>query len=790
LVFLDLPKNRHMRVGSRLIERYIIGAVLPYVLLSLLLLTAILFAQQAARFGELLMGIRVPAGIVADLALSLLPNVLVFTLPMGLLTGILIGFSRMGSDSELVAMRSAGVGTWQMLWPLLLIGVLLAAASLHVNMEMAPDAARSLRYVSTRAMLYKLDSPVEPRSFSVIGARENQSSETPVYVIYVRDGDRQSGQWGRVFLHTENKDGSIRIVTARSGRIDSGGEQSELVLNDVALTTLPGITAWGRGEYTTERLEQSRIVLETGRKKLLDSLRQGEEATKLSEMGWGELSAYAASAKSARERREASTMLHKRLALSLSPLLFAFLGATLGMRVRKGGRGIGVLLSILSMLAYYLLMLAGEQLARAGTVSPLVGGWLASFVTLVCGVILLLAGRGNLLSRARAAWSSKSRTSAEGKIHKQSSGNGKVRLLNFPSLMDMDVLRAILMSFVVAFLALIAIFLVFTLFELWRFIATRGVGFGTVGEYLLFLLPLVSVQLLPASVLIAMLATYALIARRNEAVAWWAGGQSVYRLILPGLVFAVGVSACLWAVQERLMPQANVRQDTLRTQIRGGVSQTTVGLDRQWLASAETERLYSYEYEESGALKKPVVYIFDPEGVHLQRIIAGESAQWSEGGRQVELQDAVSLNLQGPEAGWQRRVREGLDAAESPEMFKPITDKPSHLSAEALSDYIKTAKKRGGSTATFEVALQKKYTGPFGVMVMALIGMPLALSYGRRSAIIALCLAIALGLIFWATTGGFQQMGEYGLLSPIVAGWSPIIIFAAIGIYLLSRART
>jgi lipopolysaccharide export system permease protein len=781
-----------MRIGGgRLIERYIIGAVLPYVLLSLLLLTAILFAQQAARFGELLMGMRVPTGIVADLALSLLPNVLVFTLPMGLLTGILIGFSRMGSDSELVAMRSAGVGTWQMLWPLLFIGALLAAASLHVNMEMAPDAARSLRYVSTRAMLYKLDSPVEPRSFSVIGARENQSSDTPVYVIYVRDGDRQSGQWGRVFLHTENKDGSVRIVTARSGRIDSGGEQSELVLSDVALTTLPAITAWGQGEYSTERLEQSRIVLETGRKKLLDSLRQGEEATKLSEMGWGELSAYMASSKSALENREASTMLHKRLALSLSPLLFAFLGATLGMRVRKGGRGIGVLLSILSMLSYYLLMLAGEQLARAGTVSPLVGGWMASSVTLACGVVLMLAGRGNLLSRARAAWGRKSHHPLESKLQRQASGNGgKVRLLNFPSLMDVDVLRAILMSFSVAFVSLIAIFLVFTLFELWRFIATRGVGFGTVGEYLLFLLPLVSVQLLPASVLIAMLATYALIARRNEAVAWWAGGQSVYRLILPGLVFALGVSASLWVVQERLMPQANVRQDMLRTQIRGGVSQTTVGLDRQWLASAETERLYSYEYEESGALKTPVVYVFDPEGVHLQKIVAGESAQWPEGSRQVEVQNVVSLNLQGAAAGWHRRALEGLDAAESPEMFKPATDKPSHLSAEALSDYIKTARKRGGSTVTFEVALQKKYTGPFGVMVMAMIGMPLALSYGRRSAIIALCLAIALGLVFWATSGGFQQMGEYGLLSPIVAGWSPILIFAAIGIYLLTRTRT
>lgn len=779
-----------MRRSSRLIERYIIWAVVPYLLLSLLLLTAILFAQQTGRFGDLLMGVNVPPGMVLDLALSLLPNVLVFTLPMGLLTGILIGFSRMGSDSEMVAMRSAGVGTWQMLWPVLLIGSLLTAASLYINLVMAPDASRALRHVGTRAALYKLDSPVEPRSFSVIGAKEDHRTDTPVYVIYVRDGDQQRGQWGRVFLQTEMKDGSIRIVTARSGRIDSAGEQSELVLSDVVLATLPEAEEWGRGEYATERLDQWRILLETGRKKLLDSLRQDEAEARPSEMDWSALSAYAAS-KTGVESREASTLLHKRLALSLSPLLFAFLGAALGMRVRKGGRGIGVLLSVLVMLAYYLITLAGEQMARAGTLAPLLGAWLSSLVTVACGFILIAAGRGSVLRRVKDIWQGKKSASlTSGRLQRPPGRTGKVRLLSFPGLMDVGVLRALTLSFMVAFISLVAIFLVFTLFELWRFIIVRGVGLRTVGEYLLFLLPLVGVQLLPAGVLIAMLVTYALMARRNEAVAWWAGGQSVYRLMLPGLIFASGMALCLWVVQERVTPQANIRQDALRAQIRGGVSRTTVDFDRQWLASAETKRLYSYEYEESGSLKNLIVYDFDSEGVHLQEFIAGQSAHWIGGDGQVDLHGAVSLNFQGAEAGWRRRDRAELDMADPPEVFKPAIDKLSHLSAQGLSDYIKTIDRRGGNTVAHEVALQRKYAWPFSVLVMTLIGMPLALSYGRRSAMIALCLAIALGLIFLAASGGFQQMGAYGLLPPFVAAWSPVIIFAAIGLYLLFHART
>ena len=88
------------------------------------------------------------------------------------------------------------------------------------------------------------------------------------------------------------------------------------------------------------------------------------------------------------------------------------------------------------------------------------------------------------------------------------------------------------------------------------------------------------------------------------------------------------------------------------------------------------------------------------------------------------------------------------------------------------------------------VALQRKYAEPCGVLVMALIGIPLALGFGRRSAVAALSSAIAVGLAFWGMTSGSQQMGIYGFLPPAVAAWAPIVIFGATGTYLLARART
>ncbi|HEV2916100.1 MAG TPA: LptF/LptG family permease [Pyrinomonadaceae bacterium] len=770
--------------SHRLIERYILGALLPYLLLALLLLTATLMGQQAGRFGELLMGTGVPLPLVWEITVALIPNVLSFTLPMAMLAGTMIGFSRMGSDSELVSMRAAGIGTWRLLWPVLLLGAVLSFATLFINFNLLPEAARTLRQAGLHAALYKLDSPIEPRSFN---------AEIPGYVVYVRDGDKSQGRWGRVFIYSRDADGATRLVTARSGRIDSAAEQSELVLSDAVATRIPATAAVER-EYVTERLAQLRIVFNTGRKAVLDELRRDE--AKPDEMGWRELRAYAA-AGTGTEGRDAATLLQKRLTLSAAPLVFALLGVALGLRVRKGGRGMGVLLSLVTMVAYYLLLIMGEQLARAGTAPVVAATWLATFVTVAYSLSLLLLRRGRLMGFLHYRRGSEERAAPVGakqgalKEREEDRRGWRARLLGFPSLLDMSLLRMLTLSFIYAFVTLTAIFIIFTLFELWRFIATTGAGASLIARYVLFLLPLLSVELLPASVLLAMLATYALMARRSEAVAWWACGQSVYRLVLPGLLFAAAAGAGAWLIQERLMPQSNFKQEALRAQIRGGVARATTPVGRQWLAATGNGRLYAYEYDdEVAALKDLVIYDFDEEGVHLRQAVRARQAVWLSPA-QMELREVETLVFRG--AGTERKgaARMLLGGAEPEEVFRPGTDKPSYLNAKQLSAYIKSVKRRGGSgVASLAVALQRKYADPLSALVMALIGIPLALAFGRRSAIIALCTALAIGLGFRAITGGFTQLAVYELLPAAVAAWAPPVIFASVGIYLLFRART
>jgi LPS export ABC transporter permease LptG len=770
-----------------LIPRYIVGAMAPYILIALLMLTAILLAQQAARLAEVVIYADLPFSLLASIGAALLPGVLVFSIPLATLAGIIVGFSRMGSDSEIVAMRAAGVGSWTMIWPALLIGLACTGATTYLHLKEAPEAARDLERIALQGMLAKLESPVEPRTFNTL----------PRYVIYVRDGNKDLGTWGRVFIFGQ-EDQATKVYTARSGRIDSQGDQSELVLTDVLITTFSSATAKakadqsdpssiigaGEGSYVVERSDQLRFSINTGRSDVVQRI--NDRDTNADAMDWSDLRERVESG-SVDEQKEAVRVLNRRAALSLAPLVFSLLGAILGLRIRRGGKSAGVLVTIIVVIFYYLLSLLGESLARAGTMSPYVGPWLATVFILALSLLFLFVKRIPFLSSvsilSRGPKGSEPATKAA-RVKQRG-----LSALGFPNLMDATLFRSLALSFLVCFVTLAAIFNIFTLFELWRFIAKNHADAGLVARYLLFLMPLITVELFPATMLISVLVTYALLARRHEAIAWWASGQSVYRLMLPGFFFAVAIALGTWLVQEYVMPGSNLKQDALRARIRGDQARAMTGTGRQWLASPDTRRFYSYEFAEDGSLIEPTIYELDPDAVHLARVVNGKRGAWSDS-THLKLSEAETLTLKDLEVQRTTENETTFAGVESPAVFKPTIDKPSQLSSRDLRGYLNAAKQRGMDVSTLAVALQKKYAGPFGIIIMALIGMPLAVSFGRKGTVIALCAAVVVGVSYWAVGGGFQQLGNHGLLRPSVAGWSPLVIFTAAGTYFLSRVRT
>ena len=761
----------------KLLGRYIFKAILPYTALSLFILTILLLIQQTTRLSELLGATNAPLSMISEVFLNLLPSILVFTLPMATLVGTATGFSRMGYDSELVSMRAGGVGTLTIVAPALLFGLCVGAFALFTGFRLAPSAAHNIREATLRAALRRLESPVEPRTFY---------TGMPGKVIHVREGDQETGEWKGIFIHWQETNGPLRIVTARAGKIDASGAQTELALEDAVVTTLP--TSGGgadapRENVTTQHSAALRVRderLSESRNALLRRI-EGRELEP-DELGWEDLRKLSL-APDLKRSADAQLALHRRLAFCLAPLGFAFLGSILGLRIGRRGRSYGVLLSLLAMFVYYLIALAGEQLARGRVIQPWLGSWLAFSVMLGAGVILAAFG-----TRIRSAPMLRSpRRSAPAEAKAKEAGSGRRRLVAFLGLLDRDLLRSLASNFLLSFIALTFVFLVFTLFELLRFVVQSRAGYQLVAQYLVYLLPYVWVFLIPISTLLAVMITFALLVRRGEALVWWASGQSTFRLVLPCMLLAAVLACAHWFLQESIMPASNRRQNALRAQIKGGISQSETSRGRFWINNPESRRIYTFESSEGGgAVSNLTVYEFEEGGVHLRRLITG--ARGAVEGRNLRVGEAQVLELGA--GGASRRGGPFEADAEELGLFKRELNHPSEYDSVSLSEYINELKRRGEDTTPLAVALERRLADPLASFVMVFVSAPLALFFGRRSTVAALCAAVALGLSFWAVVSGLQQLGAGGLLPPKLAAWAPTFIYTVLGLYLLARAKT
>jgi LPS export ABC transporter permease LptG len=761
---------------GRAVDRYIVAAVLPYLALSLAILSIIILIQQTSKFADVLGTSAVPLRLTLEVTLNVLPNILIFTLPMSTLVGVATGYSRLSHDSELTAMRAAGVGSFRIILPALSVGAVLSLLTLYSGFVAAPSAARNLRDIGLRAALYKLESPVEPRSFY---------TGMPGKVVYVREGDQASGLWENLFIYWQEPDGRVRLVTAKSGRLDFKGEQTELVLGDALMTTLPagGGRAIAAGEHVTiERSASMRVRderLNAGRSALAQRIKGRE--LEFDEMGWTQLREKYRGAAEPTAQREAGLALNKRLTLGLSPLIFSFFGAALGLRAARGGRSQGILLSLASMLFYYLLSLAGEQLVRARVLPLAFGSWLAFGSAVLCGALLFLTRYRSL--RLNAAWLSFGRRPRGGL------GASPLKRSNSSilGLLDRAILKSVAWDFALTLSSLVLAFLVFTLFELLRFIALNHTGASLVARYFLFLLPYTCMEVAPTGMLLAVLITFTLMVRRSESVAWWASGQSTFRLILPCIFFAALLGACVWLLGEKVEPGANRRQNMLRASIRTGAARAETQPGRVWIAGVGSRRLYTFEPTVAGGqLRNLLVFDFGLEGFSLERLLIASEAYTSSSA--LETGEAEIVGFSGQKVTYERVPESRLGAEDFSSLYGTAS-RPGEFSSDALSAYIKALKARGVNVQPLAVALEQKRVAPLLPFVMVLIGAPLAFAFGRRGTTLALCVGIAAGLAFQGVTSGLQQAGESGLLSPFIAAWTPCFLSMAVGVYLLTRSQ-
>ncbi len=782
----------------RILTRYILGEVVSHALIGAAVFTFVLFTRDLGRILELVVRNSAPLPSVAEIFFYTVPVALTYTIPMGVLVGILIGLSRLAADSEITAMRASGLGVWTFLRIVFIFVVVAWLLALGNSVYLAPRSLSALGQLQNRLKGAQASFEVQPRVFY---------EGFPKIVLYVQDVKAASGVaiWKGVFLADLSDPLSPRISLAREGLLVSQGPDTL----DLHLTNGSTHEADPKNpdRYQISTFQTTDIPIQIPAAQST----QGQEPVSMGEMRVVDL-LHAARTGNPVTGRWMLIEFHRRLALPTACIVLALVGIPLGLSSKRGGKSSGFVLTILLVFLYYSISLIGVSLARQGRVSPASGVWLADAAFLMGGAFLLWRSeRRPIEISSLRSWFKSTIPSLEAPLQPALNGGSarvapretaadrlsrRWRLFNlrFPTILDDYVLRDFAVYLTMIAGTFVMLLLVFTLFELFGDIMRNGVSALIVGEYLLNVTPyFLYFPIAPLSMLLAVLVTFGLLQRSNEITAIKATGISLYRIIVPVLIAASLLAGVLFLSDQLYLPYTNKRQDALRNRIKGKPAQTYLRPDRKWIFGQHSD-IYYYQFFDSdrdvfGGIS---VYRFDPHTFQITSRISAERAHWSDPmGRWVYEQGwERSLSGSAIQSYRQFDVATFPELSEAPAYFKKEIKQSSEMSYDELRRYIHDLEQSGFDVVRLRVQLQKKIAYPLITLVMAILAVPFALSAGKRGALAGVATAIGIGVVYWTISGLFEAMGNLSQLPPAVAAWSPDIVFGCIGGYLILRMPT
>jgi LPS export ABC transporter permease LptF/LPS export ABC transporter permease LptG len=751
----------------KIIDRYVVRQLLPPILLGLLVFTFVLIIPQIKEHAESFIAKGVSPGIVLTAMLLLVPQALALTIPMSLLLGLLIAFTRLSADREFVAMQACGMSLARLLRPVGIISVLCAVATFYVWAVVVPDSNQRFREIAFDVVAQRAEYKIRSRVFF---------DDFPNLVLWVRDVPAAGGGWNGVFISDTRTAGSPAIYLAKKGRvaIDRDRRRIELVLeNGTSHTTN------AKGGYEIALFDRTWVTLDPSTVFRSAGLERGPN-----ELTIAELRARIADMElNGGSPHQELITLHRKWSIPVACLVFGLIGIALGATNRRDGALGSFVLGLAVIFAYYIPMYLGPSLAKGKLVAPWFAAWLPNIV-MGLGGIALFKWRDKAADRPL-------RMPLPGWLRVRLDGSAR-RSWGVVRILDHYVTTSYARVLALAAGALIGIFYISTFLDLSDKVFKGEATWGMLGEYFVFQTPQYLYFVIPLAVLVAALVTVGVLTKNNELIVMKACGISLYRIAMPMVVCAIGAGLLLFALEETILGPANRRAERLNNAIRGRIAPNEA-INRQWVVGSRGE-IYHYDFidPKTRRMLGLSVYEFPPDMEHISRRTFAERASV----------DETIPTLWHLENGWTR----AFTATEGPPPFSPFDkadrtlDSMSAFVTEApdarfmgyvqLKEYTERLRAGGFDVLDQDVALAGKIAFPFVTIILTLMAVPFAVLTGRGGAMAAIGIGIGLALTYWITISVFAAMGTGGLVTPVLAAWAPNMLFGAAAVYLLLTVRT
>lgn len=331
-------------------------------------------------------------GIITAMGL-LMPFVLAFALPMGMMTAALLVFGRFSADQELTAVRSSGISLVSLVSPILLLSLLVCGLSAWMNMEVAPRSR----------VAYKRIIDALTRQVAHAALPEGRYVKNGDYSFFIGsiDGEHLNDVY---IFHVDTNHFTDMTIQAEYGRETTTNGHMYVKLFNANKLERTSDGSWvngGGGELAMDVL--------------LTQTETNSEKIAISDMTFGQLRAQLRTVEASfsqphdvklthaelieqkhklENMKSGATMpllvqIHRQVASSFASFGFTLVGIPLGIRAHRRETNIGIAMALLLVLVYYSFMILGQSLQSHAELAPYLILWIPNFIFEAVGAVML-----------------------------------------------------------------------------------------------------------------------------------------------------------------------------------------------------------------------------------------------------------------------------------------------------------------------------------------------------------------------------------------------------------------
>ncbi|MFP6637371.1 MAG: LptF/LptG family permease [Nitrospinaceae bacterium] len=352
----------------KIIDKYIFCELIKMFLISIFTMTMILYSDKFLFMAEMIVNRGVSSIEIFMMLIYISPSFLAITIPMATLMASVVTFNQFSANNEWIAMKASNMSFLDLMKPVLGFSILAYILANIVMFWALPWGNQSYKVLVYDIIKNRANVDIKPNVFN---------RDFKDLILMVKEHQDNSVLKG-VFIADTSKPEAPQIITSEEGFIVSNRETLKIQLK-LKNGTIHELSK-KRSAYQTLNFDRYDINLS-----IPDTERLEQEAL----VGNRELS-LSKILKKIKDMKEKGlptsgpeVELSKKFSIPFTCLLFAFLGAPLGIKSSRSGKSgsFGITLGVI--MVYYLGLIMTQNLGRLGHIHSYTSVWIPNAILII-----------------------------------------------------------------------------------------------------------------------------------------------------------------------------------------------------------------------------------------------------------------------------------------------------------------------------------------------------------------------------------------------------------------------